>query len=104
MKFYTKTTYQVIKKIILSFIHCHQHADHMKRLKIEPSPYTPFGPKAIYRKDTLYVRFEPLETLSKFETLAFIMHEANPGHHLSNTWLAAQTNLPNFIKKPMFYR
>lgn len=52
----------------------------LRQLKITNSPMGPNGPIALATHDGFSLRFEPLESLNKFEALAFAIHEAVPGH------------------------
>ena len=73
-------------------------------MNIVPSPYAPGGPIALYKYGKFYVRLEPLDVLTKYEAMAFVMHEGNPGHHLDRTVSKSRKQLPDFIKYPMYDR
>ena len=36
--------------------------------------------------------------------MTLTLHEANPGHHLQDTVTKRQSNVPEFMKYPMFHR
>ena len=75
-------------------------------MTVEASPNGPEGPIARYDplNGKFYIRLEPLESLNKYETLAFVLHEGVPGHHLYSVVTKNTKHLPDFIKFPMYDR
>ena len=68
-----------------------------------------------------YARLEPLNSqtrcgefrikeyyddyiFSRFEGMTLTLHEANPGHHLQDAVTKSLSDVPEFMKYPMFHR